>query len=656
MKTSRIHTTIGATAALCIIGGACAEQSVRTDPPAPPQKTLRAFRSEAEFAGYYRQLVAEDQALQRKREEEAAQSVAASEPPQDAADFSELAPPVATEAASADFAGQGTEGGRSESVTNVQHAGVDEGGIVKVHGDYLVMLRRGRLFTVRVGGGALAPVSAVNAFGPDVDPGSSWYDELLVSGNIVVVIGFSYQRGGTEIGLFDIDRAGRLTYRATYHMRSDDYYSSRNYASRLVGGKLIFYTPLRLTLGDDPYADFPAVRRWHRGAEDSTFHRILPPTRVYRPERPLHASSGLALHTVTVCDLGGAEMRCEGSAVMGPAGRVFYVSPASVYVWVTDFAWYDPKRQARSMLYRMPLDGSAPSALTVSGAPVDQFSFLESEDAHLNVVVRSEARGEGMWGSERAAGDVGLLRVPVASFGDGSETAPPSAYRALPRPDGYTFQNRFVGEYLLYGTGNGWGVPEAGGSRLVAVRWAGGAPTELRLPHGVDRIEVMGSGAVVVGTDGRDLHFSGVRLDGGPRLADRYTRADASQGETRSHGFFYRAEGPEAGLLGLPIRGPGRPGYEHLMNESASVLFLRNESFHLAELGELDSRPESGDDGCVASCVDWYGNARPLFLRGRILALLGYEIVEGALVDGRLRETRRVSYAPRAADIARGGN
>ncbi len=45
--------------------------------------------------------------------------------------------------------------------------------------------------------------------------------------------------------------------------------------------------------------------------------------------------------------------------------------------------------------------------------------------------------------------------------------------------------------------------------------------------------------------------------------------------------------------------------------------------------------------------MDWYGNARPLFLRGRIFALLGYEIVEGAVDGGRIRETRRISYAPR---------
>jgi uncharacterized secreted protein with C-terminal beta-propeller domain len=40
------------------------------------------------------------------------------------------------------------------TITNVQTAGVDEGGIVKRAGDFLVVLRRGRLFTVRVGGDA----------------------------------------------------------------------------------------------------------------------------------------------------------------------------------------------------------------------------------------------------------------------------------------------------------------------------------------------------------------------------------------------------------------------------------------------------------------------------------------------------------------------
>src|SRR4029077_9779497 len=161
--------------------------------------------------------------------------------------------PMAQQAASADKAGDAMAA-KDESITNTQHAGVDEGGIVKLHGDHLVVLRRGRLFTVAIGNGALKPISAVDAFGPDIDPRYTWYDEMLVSDDTVAVIGYSYERCGTEVGLFNIDRAGNLNYRSTYHLRSNDYYSSRNYASRLIGSKLIFYTPLYLSPSDnDPF-------------------------------------------------------------------------------------------------------------------------------------------------------------------------------------------------------------------------------------------------------------------------------------------------------------------------------------------------------------------------------------------------------------------
>jgi len=609
---------------------------------AAPKKTLRAFRSEQELADYFRK-IAEEQ--KREMERRVARRAGAS------AKMAPSAAPAAAETVTVTAADAKSE---DESVTNVQHAGVDEGGIVKLRGEHLVVLRRGRLFTVRIGGDELRPISAVDAFGPDIDPRHAWYDEMLVSGDTVVVIGYSYERGGTEVGLFHIDPAGRLTHRDTYHLRSNDYYSSRNYATRLIGSRLIFYTPLYLNPWAADYAQaFPALRKWRKGAKPEEFRRIVSATRVYRPEREMNATGGMALHTVTVCDLARPELNCEATAIVGAPGRVFYVSPESVYVWTTDWPRWDAegnrRERQRSTLYRMPLDGSAPSALGVAGSPVDQFSFLESEDRHLNVLVRADGGGEAMWRSEVSAGDVALLRVHLDSFSDGADDAPPSSYRQLPKPDGYTFQNRFVGQHLLYGTGSGWGRPEKGRiSSLFAVRWAGGGDVyELPLPHGVDRIEQMSRDAVVVGTDGRNLHFTGVRLGARAEVAGRYTREGASQGELRSHGFFYKPEGPDSGTLGLPVQRPGRPGYKHLFENSAAILFLRNESLRWQELGELAAKAEgASDDNCRASCVDWYGNARPLFIRGRVFALLGYELVEGRLDDGRIRETRRTNFAP----------
>ena len=647
MKTFLLITLALVTSGLLVYMGA---GSAETIPPVSAasgiqtKKTMKAFASEQELRRYFRKL-AERQKREARRgvESQALMDSAA-------------APSPASNAPAAPI-GKAKAADAEESVTNTQHAGVDEGGIVKVHGDHLVVLRRGRLFTLKVGDGALKPVSAVDAFGPDINPNETWYDEMLVSNDTVVVIGYSYDRGGTEVGLFNINDRGGLSYRSTYHLRSDDYYSSRNYASRLVGNKLIFYAPQYLNpWAEDPFQSFPAVRRWHRGAKANEFRRIVSATRVYRPEVEFNIDYGMAMHTVTVCDLAKGGFDCQGTSVVGPAGRVFYVSPDAVYVWASSWARH-AKDKSPSIVFRMPLDGSGPSALRASGSPVDQFSFLQSEDEHLNVLVRSESSGDGMWSAEVAEGSVALMRVPVSTFSDGNETVPASNYQPLQKPEGYTFQNRFVNDYLIYGTGSGWGYPShnANKANLYVVNWARGDSHQMILPHGVDRIEQMGSDAVIVGTDGQDLHFTSMRLGRWPEIVSRYTRKAASQGELRSHGFFYKPDGDDSGTLGLPISVPGRPGYRHLVDDSAAILFLRNDSLQFREVGELGARNETAvDDKCRASCVDWYGNARPLFLRGRVFALLGYEIVEGTLDDGRMKELRRVNYAPGRQYLTRG--
>jgi len=607
---------------------------------AAPKKTLQAFASDQEISDLFKRWAEE-----HKRRDGARRSmgVAGSMMAQELS-----AAPAAPAAKMADS--------KDESITNVQHAGVDEGGIVKRHGDHLVILRRGRLFTVKIGGDDLSPVSVADAYGKGIDPGGAWYDEMLISDNTIAVIGYSYARGGTEIGLFEISPEGRLRYRSTYHLRSNDYYSSRNYASRLIGSKLVFYTPLYLNpWGGDPFASFPAMRRWRAGATAAEFKRIAPATRIYRTDEELDPNQGTALHTVTVCELARPEVDCESTAVLAAPGRVFYVSGGSVYVWTTPWRRNQAAGPA-SALFRIPLDGSAPTALKVAGSPIDQFSFLEGSDEHLNVLVRSNGRGEAMWAAEFNTGDFALLRVALDRFSDGRDSAPAHSYKPLPRPDGHAVQSRYIGDYLLYGAGAGWRRPQRTlHSHVFAVRYAGDARAHsIPLAHGVDRIEALGANAVVIGTDGRDLHFTSLKLAQTPVAQDRYIRQDAAQGETRSHGFFYRAQSDDAGLVGLPVIGGGRAAGRQLRHESAAVLFLRNQSLRLSELGALDSRPSTGaDDACRASCVDWYGNSRPIFVGNRVFALMGYEIVEGTVNGTRLAETRRISFSPVSVSLAR---
>src|SRR5688572_32460954 len=116
---------------------ACVAGPTDTIPPVsaagllPSKKTMRAFASEQELRRYFREL-----AEKQKKEMGRAEDKIAG-----AADANSAPAPAKVKA--------GTDA--EESVTNTQHAGVDEGGIVKVHGNHLVVLRRGRLFTVKIG-------------------------------------------------------------------------------------------------------------------------------------------------------------------------------------------------------------------------------------------------------------------------------------------------------------------------------------------------------------------------------------------------------------------------------------------------------------------------------------------------------------------------
>lgn len=542
-----------------------------------------------------------------------------------------------------------------ESITNTQEAGVDEGGIVKVHGEHLVVLRRGRLFTVATGDDSLEPISAV-----DVGPKGrhqAWYDEMLIHGDEVIVIGYSYAYRGTELARFNIGDDGSITPTVTDVLRSNDYYSSRNYTSRLIGDTLVFYMPHGLGASwpkdDEAPTGAPAMCR-AKGSKCSDWKGVVKATKVYKP-----ADNGPAdvLHTVITCDLskGAEEMACEGRGILGAYSRNFYVSGDAVYIWVNDPTWQPPPPWAKdatspsdAIVYRLGLRDDSVAAIRTYGAPVDQFSFSETPDGHLNVLVRAGGAGDGMWGSELSPShDVAMLRTPVSTFEDGAIAgATAGRYVDLPDPKGpgYAFHNRFVGNTLLYGHGAGWGPPAEEGKHSLVVHQLGGESTTLELEHPIDRIEPMGSNAVVVGASGSELHFAAVDLSSTPKAAGAYVQKGANQGETRSHGFFYRPTSETAGMLGLPVRRGGASTGSQLANGSAEVLYLRVNDLKFERLGTLSADPKANKkDRCKVSCADWYGNARPVFLGDRVLALLGYEVVEGKQREGGFVEKRRAN-------------
>jgi hypothetical protein len=480
---------------------------------------------------------------------------------------------------------------------------------------------------------------------------------MLVAGDRVIVVGYSYARGGTQVNRFHIDAAGRLSFEDSYQLRAGDYYSSRNYASRLIGNRLVLYSPIYISIEGDPLNALPALRQWQPGGHGTGgWQRIASAGRVYVPNalRDVQVAALTTLHNVMSCDLAAPRLDCDATIVIGSSSRTFFVSGNAIYLWI-DSIWKHRRSGANAFVYRIPLDGGRPSAVQARGAPVDQFSFYaDAARGALDVLVRAEGGGgDSMWRPEATDGALALLTIPMGAFGTGAQEVPLRRYLDLPKPagNGWDFHNRFVGDHLLYAGGGA-----AGTGSVSVVALADGSVRQLPVPHGIDRIDAIGPDAVVIGAGARILGFTAVdlRAAGGPRLGETYRLADAREGETRSHAFFFHPD-PDSrdggsGILGLPVAKSAPEAGHPYLGESAAMLFLIRRDGRFAEAGEVAAHSYAGgagDDDCRASCVDWYGNARPIFIGDRILALLGYELVEGRRRGDRVGEIGRIDFAPR---------
>lgn len=563
----------------------------------------------------------------------------------------------------ADAAAPTEKSSDEEGITNIQEQGVDEGDIVKAYGDYLVVLRRGRVFTIQVKDGdeeLLEPIYKSDAY-PKGFTNGTWYDEMLIHDNQVIVVGYSYSVSATEIGIFEIADDGKITHKDSYYIDSNDYYSSRNYASRLVDNELIFYMPYYLFdwdyIDDEyrPVSNLPQIKKWKNNNELTKGKNIIEKNDIYKP---IQDTDTPTLHMVVTCDLDSADFDCSSQAILGPYSRNFYVSPNAVYVWVYDYDYsyyYDEEdvddeeevEEPNAYVYAMPLDEEGVGVIRAYGSPLDQFSFKESDDNYLNVLVQDQGFGDAMWNPEYADSNLSLLRFPTGEFGKNPKALSANYYRTLPSLEGYGMQNRFVDDYLLYGSGSSWWDEEDDLDPLYVVNYKNrGKVQNIDLNSSVDRIEVLDNdNAVVVGGDDEDLQFNWISLSEDAKLASTNTLEDAVQGETRSHGFFYSAS---QGVLGLPIKDIGE-GYEQLWYGSAEIIFydVDTDKKEFSKLGTLASSSSSNDeysfvdDSCEYSCTDWYGNSRPIFLGDRIFALLGYELVEGEVDSGDIKEKGR---------------
>jgi hypothetical protein len=549
-----------------------------------------------------------------------------------------------------------------QSITNNQVVGVDEGDIVKSWGRFLIILHDARLFSVDLGDtrGQMRLAARVDAYQDSTT--DAWYDELLIRGNKVLVTGYSYDAGQTEVSVFDIDARGRLKLTTRFFIQSEDYFSGGNYASRLVDGRLVLYTPIELSdLLQNGSPKFPRIRSWTPKGGFTAWKTLLSATDIYRPiDRALEP----VIHAISVCSiLSGATPTCASTGIMASGRRELYVSPEAAYLWtsvemVRDHiwsGWHDcsesdfsgPARPAT--LYQLPFAQEPVTAVRTHGQPQDQFN-LERRATMFHALVRRQPVGCYPQGPA----PLEFISFPIREFSDVPAEIGASRVHAMPSVGAGYLSTRFSKDYLTYGAGRGWwrvlwseGELEDSHAFVTAPLRHPDQPLVHPLVHSIERVELLGDNVVTFGaTADRGLGVTTLDLRSTAKLASTLRLPGVLESEGRSHAFNADVLDDGSAVFGLPTAVPtgAKTRWGSAELKDAVHFFTATTALDIDTVGLLpgDQLPDNPTYQCEVSCVDWYGNARPIFYRGRIFALLGREFVEGQIDGGSIREIGRM--------------
>lgn len=569
------------------------------------------------------------------------------------------------------------------TITNNQEVGVDEGDIVKQIGRFLIVLQDGRLISIDTSppeGGAMRLVERFNVYRSADD--DDWIDEILVSGNQILVTSYSYRFDASSFSLFSLDGDGHFSRGETYYVKSQDYYSSDNYASRIIGNQLVIHVPLDFdefiyAQEDEEALPWPVIGSWSAWndpeageGEIISSQSLIQTTDILKP---LSTEALDTLHLVIRCDIENG-MDCSATGVISGGRHEFYVTPEAFYLWSwggnwwSDFESSEPtgyesdgycrpggvlERAPVSQLHRIPHGDETPGAIFAVGGPSDQFSMSENGGRFRALI----AWEDEYCPEEYEDGPIAFMDIPLSRFAGIAGRVTRRDIQLMPQPaeGGHDdIVNRFTQSHLAYAISDNWhdNPPEDGEEHDLAsmVLVPLGRPSlahTVMLDHGAIRMERLGEDVLVTGYRGNEglrmsviePGFGGSRLSASTLLSNRY------ESEGRSHAFNYRHD--EGGvLMGIPtVKRDEDAGRWWWNSDSSNLSFVRlttGERFSTA--GDLLTTEIEPDDDyqCEVSCVDWYGNSRPIFTAGRIFALMGTELVEGEISEGMIREMTRI--------------
>jgi hypothetical protein len=250
-----------------------------------------------------------------------------------------------------------------------------------------------------------------------------------------------------------------------------------------------------------------------------------------------------------------------------------------------------------------------------------------------------------------------LTALPLSEFRNAPAPLQQSRVTSLPGGETETKEVRFMDGWMVYHqeptdvsepTQKLTRVEANAPRKLYATRLDRPSLTiSAKMPHEIDRLQPLAGGMLAVGqASPKNLALSWLSPATDFSAGATLTLRGRIESEGRSHAFSATTLPDRQSLFGLPtikaddgeIRSVARTATSNL---SFMTMTTQGVISQVGDIAMARAKPRSNYK-CEVSCIDWYGNSRAIFTGGRIFALLGTEIVEGALANNEIGVIKRL--------------
>ena len=535
----------------------------------------------------------------------------------------------------------------ADLIINNQQSNDDEDLLFKKSGNFLFALEEATLHSMRIehdGKPVLEHVSsvplAVNSTHSEV-----WFDELIVVGRQLLVLGFNNDIGVAELHSYRIDQQGRLERNASYWLRGDEHFSSSNFVARIQNGKLVTRMSVEVDI-EKQSVDFQWPEWSRRDVANPTWNLLVKIRNPSFARGPLDEYMGI--HVVSQCELDAlarGAFDCRSQAVVGPLAASFYVSPTAAYLCFIhmspeafgnpqfDLSYGGPKwarngpNVARTTIARLDLLGSQPPQFAQIEGRVDDSLALSERNQTLFVVSKHFS-----WRNDTTIPMVNKIQPSDWSLSRARLIRPTITVQNFRRLDSYRFTEDAV--WLCERKGSTAHASMA----LHRLSLTGEVTKRFPIAHSAVLLQPIPAGMLVIG-DKRDGMAATVLLDKPSKsVRIRHVWPRRAVADSRSQAVNLQIQSDGRVLLGWPSNGALRD--EQFYDQPSDLQFIEFWQEQIRDVGVVNMQ-----DICPTTDereIGWYGDARIAFVGGRIFTFSRHLVKETIYQNGELAITRRL--------------